>query len=362
MSSARASRLRGSDVAREERPDGGLGAVARRRAAPHDVGAPPAAAPLAVHAMRLATTKRVALVRSGAEESDLCSVLRGLATAARARIEWSDRAGGVGPVLTRALSESDAVITDRVPCLRGGDRALLPRFHSVVRAPSAFGSSVSPCSLRRADLLLVGAVTAGASAWERSVRFATEWTRAEGRRSIHCAVRDPGWPILASDRARRFRRLVAERPDLEARRIGYQDVRRRLLLEPQGFEAIVADAGDVDALSRAACAGVGWSNRVPSIFVGEDRTLVVLGDAAGSVRCVESGETAFAIARATQRLLRHLGEIGAAERIGAALAAELAARLESTGDLWLDLASETPASFAAALATRIADGAPSAAN
>jgi len=230
-----------------------------------------------------------------------------------------------------------------------------------VRAPSAFGSSAAPRSLRRSDLLLVGAVGAGAHAWERSVRLAADWAIAEGRRSLHCAVRGAGWPILASDRAARFRRIAGEHASLTTLRIGHHDTRRRLLFEPGEFEAIVADAGDVDTLATASCSGVGWSNRVPTIYVGDASTLVVLGDAAGAARGAESGETALAIALATRRLLRQLGELGAAERLGSLIAAELGARLESSGDLWLDLASETTEGFAAALVARLAERTPLAA-
>jgi hypothetical protein len=330
----------------------------RRRTVTHGVGIPP----IATHGTHAAphpdATKRVALVRSHPNGTDAVVLLRKLATAARARIQWSEHVGAAGPVLAQALGASDAVVVDRLPSFRPGERSPLPRFHAVVRAPSAFGSSLDLRSIRRSDLLVVGAVQPGAAAWEAAVRLAADWARAEGREALHCAVRDPGWPILASDRAARFRRIVADLPGLRARQVGHHDTRRRLLLEPHEFAAIVADASDVDALVRAAASGAGWSNRVPSIWLGDDCALVVLGDAAGAPRIVETGETALAIARATERLLRRVGEVAAAERLGAAIAGELRARIESTRDLWLDLASETPEGVVAAIAERLVEPAP----
>lgn len=330
----------------------------RRRTVTHGVGVPPIATRGTHATPHPDATKRVALLRSHRSGTDAVVLLRELATAAGARIEWSEHVGAAGPALAQVFGASDAVVVDRLPNLRAGQRSPLPRFDAVVRAPSAFGSSLDPHSLRRSDLLVIGAVQPGGAAWEAAVRLAADWARSEGRESLHCAVRDPGWPILASDRAARFRRIVADLPELRARRVGHHDTRRRLLLEPREFAAIVADASDVDALVRAACAGVGWSDRVPSIWLDDDRALVVLGDAAGAPRVVETGETALAIARAAQRLLRHVGELVAAERLGTAIAAELGARIESTRDLWLDLAGETLEGVVAAIAERLVEPAP----
>jgi len=332
---------------------GSIARDGRRRHAPFDVGVPPIE--VALPGRPLGTSgARVALVRAGADRDDRVELLHSLAAAAQARIEWNEPTGAANGAVARAFTESDAVVVDTLPVFGAGERALLPRFHSIVGAPSAFGTAVAPCSTRRTDLLLVGAIAAGAAAWERSVRLAFEWARSEGRSSAHCAVRDPGWPILASERASRFRRIAAEHPNLEARSGSYQDARRRLHCEPHAFETLVADAGDFEPLARAACAGVGWSNRVPWILVGDQRALVIVGAAAERSRCAATGETTVAIANATVRMLRRLGEVGAAQRLAEALDAELAMRLEATGDLWLDLASETPARFADAIRARLA--------
>jgi hypothetical protein len=329
----------------------------RRRLAPFDVGVPPIEAALPGRALA-ASRPRVAVMRSGADRDDRVELLQSLATAAHARVEWAEPAANARGGVARALADCDAVVLDTVPLFAAGERALLPRFHSIVAAPSAFGSAVAPRSAQRTDLLLVGAVAAGAAAWERSVRLACAWARDEGRRSVHCAVRDPGWPILASERASRFRRIAAEHPQLAARRGSFQDARRRLLAASHAFETLVCDAGDFDALVRAACAGVGWSNRVPRILVGDDRIVAAVGAAAERSGCVATGETAIAIANVTIRVLRRLGEVGAARRLGDALRAEVAMRCEATRDLWLDLAAETPARFADALLARLAASVP----
>jgi hypothetical protein len=333
----------------------------RRRLAPFDVGVPPIEMTPPARALG-ATHARVALLRTGADRDARVELLQSLAAAAHARVEWNEAAGSGRGAFARAFAESDAVVVDTLPTLGAGERALLPRFHSIVGAPSAFGSAVVPRSVLRTDLLLVGTVAATATAWERSVRLAFEWARSEGRRSVHCAVRSPGWPILASERARRFRCIAAAHPDLKTRRGSFEDTRRRLLFEPHAFETVVADAGDFDPLVRAACAGVGWSNRVPRILVGDACAAVVMGAAAERSRCAATGETTLAIANATVRVLRLLGEGGAAQRLAAAVHAELALRHEATGDLWLDLASETPIRVADALIARLATNADASSN
>jgi hypothetical protein len=325
----------------------------RRRLAPFDVGVPPIEMTLPARALGKARA-RIALLRTGADRDARVELLQSLAAAAHARVEWNQAAGSGRGSFARAFAENDAVVVDTLPTLGAGERALLPRFHSIVGAPSAFGSAVVPCSVLRTDLLLVGTVGATATAWERSVRLAFEWARSEGRRSVHCAVRSPGWPILASERARRFRCIAAAHPALKAGRGSFEDTRRRLLCEPHAFETVVADAGDFDPLVRAACAGVGWSNRVPWVLVGDACAAVLVGAAAERTRCAATGETTLAIANATVRVLRLIGEGGAAQRLAAAVHTELALRHEATGDLWLDLASETPIGFADALIARLA--------
>ena len=274
---------------------------------------------------------------------------RDLIEAAGARVEWSDADPATGS-MERVLAATDAVVVSSALAL-AADRSRARRFHSVATSVSTFGSNLPLGSLHSLDLLLVGPTRPNASSWERSVRLACRWAREEGRARVHCAVRDPGWPILASDRASRFRRVAREHLEVEALRTSFQDARRRLLFEAGAYDVLVADADDLDSLARSARSGVGWCSASPSFLLGESCTLLDL-DLANSARA-RSAEAALAVSLALVRLLRHLGDRVAAACLAAALRSEVAERVELASDLWLDLASETPERFLDAVRERL---------
>lgn len=290
---------------------------------------------------------RVALAIERSGPVDWSESVRELVEAAGARIEWTRAARGADAV-PGALDAADAVVVASLPDVRA---PWSRRYTTVVRCVSNFGSSLTPGSLRHLDLLLVGATDPSAGTWERSVRLACAWTTEEERKRVHCAVRDPGWPILGSDRAIRFRRIASDHPGVEALRTSHQDARRRLLFDARAYEALVADAADLPALVRAACASAGWCSAVPALHVGDAPLLLDL-DLARPPHS-RSAEGALAVSLALVRLLRRLGEGVAAAQLASAVRAELADRRELARDLWLDLASETPRRFVDAVQGRL---------
>lgn len=314
---------------------------------------PPSRQPLGWSAPQPATRKRVSLAGERRGAAGWIAQMRELVEAAGARVEWTDSAETTAAI-ERAMADSDAVVFASAPASLTNGRSCARRFHSVAKGVSAFGSNLAPSSVRHLDLLLVGATHPSARSWERSVGLACSWAGDEGRGRVHCAVRDPGWPILASDRAIRFRRIAREHREVEALRTTFHDARRRLLFESRSYEVLVADAADLDALARSASAGAGWCAAVPAFFVGEGCAVLDL-DVASASRA-RSAEAALAASLAMVRLLRHLAEVAASARLGAAIRGEVAERMELARDLWLDLASDTPDRFLDAVCGRLVAG------
>jgi hypothetical protein len=299
----------------------------------------------------LGATRRIAVMRAPNEKEEALAQVQMLTEAAGAHVSWTETTADPRAI-ERTIDTHDAVIVSALPEDLPRHRGFVQRFHSAAQGASAFGSSHAPRSLIRPDLLLVGATAHGARAWERSVRLACAWALAEGRQRVHCAVRDPGFPILASDRTTRFRRIAAEHPAIEALRTSFRGARQRLLFEPHSFELLVADAEDLASLARAARMGVGSSRPDPVLYLGDAQGLLDLGPGERA----SDGDAAVGLALATLRLLRHIGEEPAAHRIGAALRLELAERWELSRDLWLDLASETASRVVAAVLERMCSG------
>ena len=327
----------------------------RLRHASFDVGVPPLELATSGRASRTSPA-RIALLRSDDARDGRLEIVQVLAAAAEARVDWSERSAASAHDVARALTESDAVVVDRSPDFAAGERALLPRFHSIVGAASAVGNARAPRSTSRTDRLLVGALGNGAIAWERSVRLAFASARAERRRSVHAVLRSAGAAGPDSARGAHFRRVAIEHAAIEARSASPHDVLRRLVLDPEAFDVLVAEAGELEALARAAHAGVGTTVPLSWMMVAETSAMLVLGPSADQTAGSETAEPTLALANATARLLRRIGEGGAALRLGDALRAELEERIEATGDLWLDLACETPTGFAGALYRRLRTG------
>ena len=315
------------------------------------VGLPHVSPPFEWPARKPGTRRRISIFTESASATGWIARTRELIEAAGARVEWSDDGQAKGAV-DRALADADAVIVASAPVTLAADRSRARCFHSVAKCVSSFGSNLSPQSLYPLDLLLVGPMLPNATSWERSVRLACAWALDEGRARVHCAVRDPGWPILASDRAIRFRRIAREHGGVEALRTTFQNVRRRLLFEAGSYDAVVADADDLDSLARSARAGVGWCSATPSLLFGERSMLLDLDIASAS--SARSAEAALAASLAVVRLLRHLGDRAASAHLASAIRCEVAERADLARDLWLDLASETPDRFLDAVCARLA--------
>jgi len=152
----------------------------------------------------------------------------------------------------------------------------------------------------------------------------------------------------------RIRFGALQQVGVAGRRLSLADARRRLLFpDGAGPDVLLADAGELDGLGRAAAAGVGWANAIPSLHLGDGVALAEVARSAGRRPVAANGQLAFAVARLAARLLRQLGQPAAARRLDAAVAAELVALSRGPLDPWIELASEPAIRLAGALLDRL---------
>jgi len=297
--------------------------------------------------------RRILLARTRSGTADAVGLAAQILEAAGAvRCIEADAAlaGGERRAIARLLGEGDAVLVDSL----GAEPALPPPLEVSVRAVAAFGSAVTALRPLRPDLPLVAPIEAHARAWERAAEMAFALAAAERRDEVWCAVREPGWPLLVSDRAPRFRRAALQQVGVAGRRLSLADARRRLLFpDGAGPDVLLADAGELDGLGRAAAAGVGWANAIPSLHLGDGVALAEVARSAGRRPVAANGQLAFAVARLAARLLRQLGQPAAARRLDAAVAAELVALSRGPLDPWIELASEPAVRLVGALLDRL---------
>jgi hypothetical protein len=307
-----------------------------------------------------AQLRRVLVARTRLGSADAVGLAARLLEAAGAvrcvEIEDAALASGDARALARLVGDGDALLVDALPRPRGAADECVPLPSSLrvtVRLVSAFGSAVTRPRPPRPDLPIVAPTDAGAAAWERAAEVAFALAEAEGRDEVWCAVREPG--LLASDRARRFRRAALQRGGAAGRRLTLADARRRLLFpHGAGPEVLLAEADELDGLVRAAAAGVGWSNAIPSLHLGEGVTLAEVASGAGAHRLAANGQLALAAARLAARLLRRLGQPAGARRLDAAVAVELVALSLGRLDPWIELAGQPAIRFAGAVLDRLA--------
>lgn len=311
--------------------------------------------------------RRILLARDEHAAADAVGLAAQLleATGAARCIEAGALAPGDRRALSRLLSEADGVLVDALArgdgsAPAGRHRAGLPALLQVrVRLVSSFGSAVTRLQPLRPDVPFVAPIDEGAAAWERAAEVAFALADREGRDEVWCAARDAGWPLLASDRARRFRRAALSRVAVAGRRLSLADARRRLLFPDGSLPGVLlADAGELEGLVRVAAAGVGWASAIPTLYLGPG---VALGEVASSEsghRIAANGQLALAAARLAGRLLHHLRAHGPARRLETAVAAELEALSRGRLDPWIELASEPAIRFVGALLDRLAAASP----
>ncbi len=105
---------------------------------------------------------------------------------------------------------------------------------------------------------------------EKIARFAFEYARSEGRRSVHCATKANILKLSEGTMKRAFEDAAPDYPDIEASHIIVDNCAHQLVKRPEQFEVIVTTNMNGDILSDESSALIGGLGFAPSANIGNE--------------------------------------------------------------------------------------------
>jgi isocitrate dehydrogenase len=150
---------------------------------------------------------------------------------------------------------------------------------------------------------------------EKIVNLAFQVALAEGRKSIHCATKANIMKFTEGLLKRTFEEIAPRFPELAAQHIVVDNCAHQLVKKPEQFEVIVTTNMNGDILSDLTSALVGGLGFAPSANLGHDVAIfeAVHGSAPKYAGRDLANPTALILSGVM--MLRHLGEMEAAQRI-----------------------------------------------
>ena len=154
---------------------------------------------------------------------------------------------------------------------------------------------------------------------EKIIRFAFEYARSEGRKSVHCATKANIMKMTEGLMKKTFEDIAPEYPDIEAHHIIVDNCAHQMVMKPEQFEVIVTTNMNGDILSDLGSGLVGGLGFAPSANLGND--IAIFEAVHGSAPTIAGKNIAnpTSIILSSVMMLRYLGELEAANKIEQAL-------------------------------------------
>ena len=154
---------------------------------------------------------------------------------------------------------------------------------------------------------------------EKIVRMAFAVARAQGRKRVHCATKANIMKLTEGLMKRTFEEVALEFPDLQAEHIIVDNCAHQLVRFPESFEVIVTSNMNGDILSDLTSGLIGGLGFAPGANLGNE---VAIFEAVHGSAPKYAGRDLInptAVLLSAVMMLRHLGELGLAERIESAV-------------------------------------------
>jgi len=269
---------------------------------------------------------RVTLIQGGGIGVDQVPAVKQILSAAGATIEWEEYLGGAASlergepalpeVVLRSVRETGLALKTKLlspPGHASGNfnvqfRKELGLFASIRPIKNIRGL---PARFQGVDLLVIRELTEDLyaaiehvivpgvvqslkivteSACRRFFRFAFEWTKKQGRKTIHCVHKANILKLADGLFLDSFRSVGREFPDLQAREIIVDNCCMQMVLKPQQFDVLVMGnlygdlvsdlgAGIVGGISATAGINIGDGIRVYECFHGGSREAIGINKA-----------------------------------------------------------------------------------
>ncbi|MGH7640955.1 MAG: NADP-dependent isocitrate dehydrogenase [Candidatus Dormibacteria bacterium] len=192
---------------------------------------------------------------------------------------------------------------------------------------------------------------------EKIVRMAFEFSRSETRTTVHCATKSNIMKFSEGLMKHTFEEVAPEYPDITAQHIIIDNCAHQLVKRPEQFEVIVTSNMNGDIISDLSSALVGGLGFAPSANLGSDVAIfeAVHGSAPKYAGKNVINPTALILTGAM--MLRHLGEMDAADQVEHAVSLTLEAGVK-TRDIAGDGPSASTTEYTEAIISRIGQHSP----
>jgi len=158
---------------------------------------------------------------------------------------------------------------------------------------------------------------------EKIVRLGFEVARAEGRKSVHCATKANIMKLTEGLLKRTFEEVAREYPETRAEHIIVDNCAHQLVRFPESFEVIVTSNMNGDILSDLTSGLIGGLGFAPGANLGNQ--VAIFEAVHGSAPKYAGTDTInpTAVILSAVMMLRHLGELAAAQALEHAVLATL---------------------------------------
>ncbi len=168
---------------------------------------------------------------------------------------------------------------------------------------------------------------------EKIVRVAFELARAEGRRKVACASKSNIMKMTEGMLKRTFEAVAKEYPDIESSHVIIDNCAHQLVKKPEQFDVIVTTNMNGDIISDLTSALIGGLGFAPSANLGNE---VAIFEAVHGSAPKYAGKNVInptAVILTGVLMLRHIGQLEAAQKIEHAVLATLEEGKVKTGDV-----------------------------
>ncbi len=158
---------------------------------------------------------------------------------------------------------------------------------------------------------------------QKIIRLAFELARAEGRKTVHCATKANILKLTEGLFKRVFEEVAAEYPDIRAEHMIVDNCAHQMVMRPEQFDVIVMTNMNGDILSDLASALIGGLGFAPSANLGDHASIFEAVHGSAPQIAGKDMANPTALLSSAVLMLRHLGEMAAADTVENALLATL---------------------------------------
>ncbi|USO01221.1 MAG: NADP-dependent isocitrate dehydrogenase [Alphaproteobacteria bacterium] len=154
---------------------------------------------------------------------------------------------------------------------------------------------------------------------EKIIRFAYEFARSEGRKTLHCATKANILKLTEGMMKHVFENVSKEYPDIESHHIIVDNCAHQLVRSPEKFDCLVMTNMNGDILSDLASGLVGGLGFAPGANIGSDIAIFEAVHGSAPKYAGKNMINPTAVLLSGTMMLRHIGEIHAATALENAL-------------------------------------------